>query len=260
MRDFTIDTYKNLLSNLISSGYKFQTYSDFIKNTLPSKIIVLRHDVDLLPYNSLRTAEIEAELGIKGTYYFRAVTESWNEDVIRRICELGHEIGYHYESLTTCNGNVDDAYIDFCSNLKSLRNLTNVNTICMHGSPRSPYDSKDLWKKYSYKDLGLIGEPYFDTDFSTTFYLTDTGRRWDGYKVSVRDKIEKYQDEWIAKGLTFHSSNDIIVAAQNNILPERIMITVHPQRWNPFGQKWIKEDIMQNIKNIIKSLVIKFRD
>ena len=25
-------------------------------------------------------------------------------------------------------------------------------------------------------------------------YLTDTGRRWDGYKVSVRDKIEGYQE------------------------------------------------------------------
>lgn len=258
--DFTINTYFNLLSQLIDKGYKFITYEKYCIEKHPNKFVILRHDVDLLPYNSLRIAEIEAELGVKGTYYFRAVPKSWNENVIRRISELGHEIGYHYECLTTCNGNVDEAYIDFCKNLKCLRKLTNVSTICMHGSPRSPYDSKDIWKKYSYKDLGLIGEPYFDTDFSTTFYLTDTGRRWDGFKVSVRDKIEKYQEEWIAKGLTFHSSKDIIAAAQNNNLPEQIMITMHPQRWNPFGQKWIIEAIMQNLKNIIKSLIIKFRD
>ncbi len=24
------------------------------------------------------------------------------------------------------------------------------------------YDSRDLWKNFNYKDLGLIGEPYFD--------------------------------------------------------------------------------------------------
>ena len=49
-----------------------------------------------------------------------------------------------------------------------------------------------------------------DTDFGTTLYLTDTGRRWDGYKVSVRDKIEGYQEEWNAKGWSFHSTDDII--------------------------------------------------
>lgn len=61
-------------------------------------------------------------------------------------------------------------------------------SICMHGSPMSPYDSRDLWKQYNYKDFGIIGKPYFDIDFSKVLYLTDTGRRWDGEKVSVRDK------------------------------------------------------------------------
>lgn len=135
--------------------------------------------------------------------------------------------------------------------------MTEVKTICMHGSPRSPFDSKDIWKKFSYRDLGIIGEPYFDTDFSKIFYLTDTGRRWDGYKVSVRDKIEKYQDEWIAKGLVFHSTNDIIKAIKDGNLPRQIMITVHPQRWNPIGIKWTKELILQNVKNLIKASIIK---
>lgn len=256
MRDFTIDKYKELLSNFISSGYKFLTYSEYLSCSPSAKVIVLRHDVDLLPHNSLRTAELEAELGVKGSYYFRAVPESWDENVIKKIAELGHEIGYHYESLTTSNGNVEEAYADFCKNLEALRKLTSVSTICMHGSPRSPYDSKDIWKKYSYRDLGIIGEPYFDTDFSKIFYLTDTGRRWDGYKVSVRDKIEHYQDEWIANGLTFHSSHDIITALYNNSLPKQIMITVHPQRWNPIGVMWIKEAIMQNLKNVVKRFLI----
>ncbi len=36
-----------------------------------------------------------------------------------------------------------------------------------------------MWKRYSYRDFGIIAEPYFDVDFGEVLYLTDTGRRWD---------------------------------------------------------------------------------
>jgi hypothetical protein len=240
--NFTLNKYSCLLQSL--KAYPFHS-------------LILRHDVDLLPQNSLRTAKMEAEMGLKGIYYFRAVPESWDEAVIKEIAALGHEIGYHYESLTTCNGDIDKAYEDFCQNLEALRKLVPVRSICMHGSPRSPYDSKDIWKKYDYHALGIENEPYLDTDFSKTFYLTDTGRRWDGYKVSVRDKIPQYQDEWTAKGLTFHSTDDVIEGLRSSRIPKDLMITVHPQRWNPFGFAWCKEMLLQNTKNIIKKAIIK---
>lgn len=240
--DFTIEKYTTLLEALKSCGFQSLT---------------LRHDVDLLPGNSLRTAKLEAKKELYGIYYFRAVPESWDERIISVIAGLGHEIGYHYESLTTCNGDVDAAYADFCKNLEALRKLVPVRSICMHGSPRSPWDSKDIWKKYDYKSLGIESEPYLDTDFSKTFYLTDTGRRWDGYKVSVRDKIPRYQDEWTAKGLTFHTTDDVIDGLRTGRIPKNFMITVHPQRWNPFGMTWCKEMVLQNAKNIVKRVIIK---
>lgn len=45
-----------------------------------------------------------------------------------------------------------------------------------------------MWEKYDYRELGIVGEPYLDVDFDEVFYLTDTGRRWDGERVSIRDK------------------------------------------------------------------------
>ena len=235
---------------------KYSTFLDYLK-AYGFYTLTLRHDVDLKPQNSLRTARIEAEKGMYGIYYFRAVPESWDENIIREIAALGHEVGYHYESLTTCDGDIDKAYEDFCKNLEALRKLVPVKSICMHGSPRSPYDSKDIWKKYDYKALGIESEPYLDTDFSKVFYLTDTGRRWDGYKMSVRDKIPQYQDEWTAKGLTFHSTEDVIDGLRKGIIPKDLMVTVHPQRWNPFGLAWFKELAFQNVKNIVKRLIIK---
>lgn len=244
MIDFTLDKYGQLLRAL--QAYGFESF-------------ILRHDVDLLPGNSLRTAKIEAEMGLYGVYYFRAVPGSWDAEIICEIASIGHEIGYHYESLTTCNGNIDAAYQDFCKNLEALRKLTSVNSICMHGSPRSRYDSKDIWKKYDYHALGIESEPYLDTDFSKVFYLTDTGRRWDGYKVSVRDKIPQYQDEWTARGLTFHTTDDVIDGLRRSVIPKDLMVTVHPQRWNPFGVAWCKEMVLQNMKNVIKRALVSVK-
>lgn len=261
--DFTLKTYRLLLETLINNGYRFQTFKDYLEKPNEGKTIILRHDVDLKPQNSLATAKIEHELGITASYYFRAVPESWDETIMKEIASLNHEIGYHYESLTTTNGDIDKAYEDFVLNLNKLKslNLNTLNssnpylTICMHGSPRSPFDSKDIWKKYSYKELNIIGEPYFDMDFSKAFYLTDTGRRWDGYNVSVRDKIPVYQDEWIKKGSVYHSTKDIINALQENRLPPVIMITTHPQRWTDNKKIWLKELVIQNVKNVVKFFI-----
>ena len=258
--DFTLTKYKQLLSTLQQRGFSFQTFEQFLKDPA-SKSIVLRHDVDLLPYNSLAFAKIQAERGIKGSYFFRAVPGSWNEKVIKEIAGLGHEIGYHYENLTTCNGDIDSAYEDFKTHLKNLRKLAPVSTICMHGSPGSKWDSKDMWEKYSYRDLEIIGEPYFDVDFDNIFYLTDTGRRWDGWKTSLRDKVPQ-QEQWIKEGLVFHSTQDIINFMKNGKVlsrvevPDKIMFTFHPQRWNDMALPWVKEFVLQNVKNQVKRVLV----
>lgn len=255
--DFTRRKYIQLLQQLKDNGYAFITYTDYCSGQFPLRFVILRHDVDLKPANSLAVAQDEKDLGAKAVYYFRAVPESWDENIIREISNMGHEVGYHYESLTTCNGDVHRAYSDFNKNLEALRRLVPVSTICMHGSPRSPYDSKDIWKTYDYKELSILGEPYLSTDFSKMLYLTDTGRQWDGYKVSVRDKIEKFQDEWDAKGWVFHSTDDIIKALEEDKLPNQLMITTHPQRWYDFGLGWMKELLMQNLKNVVKAAIVR---
>ncbi len=70
-----------------------------------------------------------------------------------------------------------------------FRKIVPVKTICMHGSPLSKYDNKELWEKYDYRDYGIIGEPYFDINFNEVFYLSDTGRSWNNSDANVRDKV-----------------------------------------------------------------------
>jgi len=279
-KDFTVSCYKDLLRALITEGYKFQTYHDFTEHP-EEKVILLRHDVDARKEHSLLFAKIQHEMGIVGTYYFRMVPESFGKQVIREIASMGHEIGYHYEDMDFAKGDVDKAYELAKKHLAQLREVAKIKTICMHGSPRSPYDNKEVWKKYDYRVLGIISEPYFDLDFSKVLYLTDTGRRWDGEKVSIRDKVtvsgrvgdgpscakasedrESGSEETskpLSKKYSFRSTEDIIEACNAGKLPNQIMMNFHPQRWTDDPLKWTQELVWQNVKNVVKRGLVKFR-
>lgn len=256
MKDFTLHMYRTLLETLQQQGYELISYSDYCHRKAAGRFAILRHDVDARPENSLLTAQIEHSIGARATYYFRVGQESNRPEIIRAIAHLGHEIGYHYEDLALCNGDVVKAYEHFCTWLDYFRRYYAVETICMHGAPTNQYDGRTLWQHYDYKALGLVGEPYLDTDFNDLLYLTDTGRCWDGYKVSVRDKIPDHQDRWNAQGLSFHTTPQILAALREDRLPEHIMFTVHPQRWTNSSLQWWTERISQSIKNIIKLLWI----
>ena len=271
--DFTIKKYKQLLKNLLDLKYSFQSFNYFIEN--PKEIvIILRHDVDKIPENSLRFAQIQYKLGIKGSYYFRIVKQSFDEKIIKQIADLGHEIGYHYENLSFASQKMKNeklkikneeefqevfykaAIDDFRLNLEKFRKLYPVKTICMHGSPLSKYDNRKLWSKYDYRDFGIVGEPYFDIDFSEVLYLTDTGRRWDG--VSLRDKVNIESKVQKAK-CKIRKTSDIIKAAEEGLLPDKIMLTIHPQRWTNNPVLWTKELVWQNVKNTVKRIVVRSR-
>ena len=260
--DFTIEKYRELLERLKKHNH-----------------FSLRHDVDLRPEYALRVAEREREAGVQATYYFRTIHFDSHADVITRIHAMGHRIGYHYECLTTTHGDIKEAYNDFCTNLKRLRRLAPVTTACAHGSPRSPWNSQSMWETTRLEDnetsrlvgradgtprdihaLGIEYEPMLDTDFSKTLYLTDTGRRWNGYRVSVRDKVPQYQEQWEKEGLVFHSTDDIIHALNDLTHPIHrydLLINTHPQRWMPFGARWMAEAGIQWGKNIAKRLIVK---
>ncbi len=259
MKDFSLKIYRQLLETFKSAGYVVMSFEQYCDGRRADKMLVLRHDVDLKAENSLETAKIENELGMMASYYFRVVAESNKPKLIREIVNLGHEVGYHYEDMSLCGGDERRAIEHFETWLNYFRGFYPVKTICMHGAPISKYDSKDIWKFADYREFGLIGEPYFDTDFAEMFYITDTGRCWDGYKVSVRDKIPEHQDKWVERAWVYHSTNDIIRAVKNGSFPKKLMMTTHPQRWTDNVVGWWKEFVLQNIKNVVKRIKLSLK-
>ena len=125
----------------------------------------------------------------------------------------------------------------------------------MHGRAFSKWDNRLLWKEFNYRDYDIIGEPYFDIDFSKVLYLTDSDRKWNS-KTRIFDK-EFNTDK---KNKSFNSTNEIIKAAKEGRLPDKIMMTFHPQRWHDSVIPWMKELVMQSAKNQVKRVLLRMRD
>lgn len=284
MRDFTERALIDLLREIVKVKNRAITFEEYVLDKeKKGEVLILRHDVDKKPGRAMRIAEMENEMGIRGTFYFRATMNEFPKKEIAAIARLNHEVGYHYEDLDVARGDMKKAMKSFKDNLEKLRQLAQVKTVCMHGSPLSRYDNRDLWKKFDYHDLGIIGEPYFDVDFSKVIYLTDTGRKWDGSRASIRDRVDGREEEdrrqkvedsrgeedgrqktevrkdKAKKRPRLHSTQDIINALRNNELPDQIMLTIHPQRWTDEWGPWVWELVSQKVKNVVKYFIVKSR-
>jgi len=250
MRDFTIKLYKQLLISLLKNNYQILTFEEFCKGKRAEKFVILRHDVDEMADNALKTAQIEHSLGISATYNFRIVKQSNKPHIIKQIADFGHEIGYHYEDLASANGNFEKAIETFRKNLEYFRKFYPVKTCCMHGSSTSKFDNRDLWTYYCLDNEKLIGEPYLSIDFNKIYYISDTGYCWDGFKTAVRDVVTSPFTN------TYHHTSEIIKDIESNKFPPQAMLLAHTL-WTDNLLKWtgifLREKLRNQIKNISKN-------
>lgn len=255
-RDFTVGRYRELLLALLHSGYtSWCPFDQSERENSPGgkSLVMLRHDVDKPSRMTSVLAALENHLGLRAVYYFRSGPHGFDAEAIGRISSLGHAIGYHYETLCKSRGDFPQAIELFRKELSELRRVAPVATACMHGSPLSRWDNRRLWERYDYRELGIRFDPYFDLDFNQVLYLTDTGRRWNGQAVSLRDKVSSgFQ-------LNMKTTADIISALDRGKLPDQMMINSHPHRWDGRPAPWLRELLWQNVKNVGKRVLGRLR-
>lgn len=221
-RDFTSHKFLRLCE-AISGAYPTVTMAEYMENQHPNRFILMRHDVDRIPERALGIARIEQELGIRSTYYFRTIKSVFKSEIISQIKDMGHEIGYHYETLSEANGDHEKALDLFRSNLEKIREICEVKTVCMHGRPLSKYDNRELWKTHDFRDFGITGEAYLSIGNDLN-YLSDTGRTW-GSKNSIRDSIPGKTDQVFAE-----TTDELIELIERREL-NNLYILTHPERW-----------------------------
>jgi hypothetical protein len=262
-RDFTLIKYRNLLETIIKSNYIATTVYKYIISK-PERCIILRHDVDRAIKKSFEMARLESDYGIKSTYYFRYNEDTFKPDIIRKIFDMGHEIGYHYEVIDKAGCNFEKSFEIFQKEIEEFRLITDVNTVCMHGNPLSPWSNLGIWNRYDFEDFGIIGEPYISIDYKKVLYYTDTGRTWSDpkvlkkYFIDNKDFIDRSGINGKFKPENIFSTDDIIRLIESKKFPQICLLT-HPNRWCDGCLTWANELVFQKIKNTGKVGIILYR-
>ena len=253
MHDFTLEKYGDLCDALLNCGYSILTVHDYLTKCQDRQYpipncAIMRHDVDRKINNALRMAKLEHAREISSTYYFR-YPYTFKPEIVNQIHDFGHEIGYHYEVLAKAKGNYKKAMHLFEQEIQAMRDFYEISTICMHGSPLSRFDNRDLWKYYDFKDFGIVGEAYLSMAGKDIHYFTDTGRNWGG-KHSVRDAMPG------AGGIPPSiATTDDLTRWIGSAGGEGLYLTVHPERWAASSGSWVLGFLIDLSVNVGKRLL-----
>jgi hypothetical protein len=230
MRDFSLGMLKELLAAFKDTGYTVVPFERYWaeRESIDAKenVVLLRHDVDRLPATALATARAENETGIRGTYFFRVKPWTFKREIIEAIAGLGHEIGYHYETLADARGDFARAKTLFEECLGRLREIYPVVSASMHSRPLSKWDNRSFWDRYPLSGFGLLGESYRSIDHHRYLYVADSGRNWNADRNVVWDSVEGGALPRIDNG-----TRGLIREIRTGSSIRRTQLLIHPNRW-----------------------------
>ena len=247
-RDFTLAKYEELCRALAEAGHAGMSVGDYLARPpaeRPERLVLLRHDVESSPAQALRMAQVEHRCGFVATYFFRTKRTVFDPQAIQRIASLGHEIGYHYETLTRAFGDVPKALRLFADDLTRLRRHAPVRVASMHGSPLLPWDNRAIWERARPADFGLLGEAYRDIDYADVCYYSDTGRTWHPTRYNVRDHAA-------AAPQHVADTTDDLIGLLRTRRVARLCLVTHPERWSATSFSWLLRVVRDGLENRVK--------
>ena len=250
--DFSLTVYRKLLNAIKETGWRVFSVNDFFKTSQKgAPFFIMRHDVDRRPENALAMAHVEVTLGVRSTYYFRVTRGVFQEVIIRRISEMGHEIGYHYEVMDKAHGDPRRAKQIFLSELNRLRSLAKVTTACMHGNPLSRRDNREFWRYHTLAQFDLLGEAYISVNEQDLFYATDTGRGWNRSSYNLKDHFPRGRLQSLP---AVPSTRDLIHMIEKREY-EHLYLLTHPNRWSRTRGQWVRQWAEDACLNTMKAFL-----
>jgi hypothetical protein len=195
--DFTLAAFETFCRNI--AAVPVFTLDGYLSQATPPipPFVILRVDVDYREAHAVQLARIAAAYNLRGSFYFRCHQGDFALEAMHRIAALGHEVGYHFETLDTCRGDFDAASDRFLQHVARLRQAGfDVRTAAAHGSqPTAPGYRSNLDLLAQRPDLlkhaGLSGETTVSIDFERVTYVSDARWCWqfyDHYRPGVKGK------------------------------------------------------------------------
>lgn len=200
---FNLENYRALLQGALESRYQFR---DFSEKDSPSPVCLLRHDIDADLNAALEMAKVEAELGIKATYFLMTRSPLYNllsrhsSRCVEAIKGLGHAIALHFDQGFMISSSRIANQIDFEAEMLERLFDVEVTVISFH----QPNESV------------LQG-------------AVDTGRRLNTYNKHQFNGFEYYSDS--NRVFPLREKGTRAKEIFSALAPKNIQLLIHPIWW-----------------------------
>jgi hypothetical protein len=251
-----LEAYRDLLEAAIAAGYRIisiERYWQLVKDgTLDraERFLILRHDIDTDPKTAALMWQIECDLGVHGSYYFRLGTLDLS--LMGRIAESGSSVSYHYEELATIAKrsrprNVDEAVrlipearALFRQNLARLRSLTGLpmTVVASHGD--------FVNRRLGVRNTAILADETF---------RREVGIGLETYDQDFLDSVTSYHRDTPFPGFWMHGHPRDAVARSEPI----IYMLVHPKPWQVNRVVNARDDVIRIREGLSYTLLSMFR-
>lgn len=154
------DEFRLLLREAINKGYETYTIQDFFKIIQNmgvikegKKYLILRHDIDTDIVTAKILWQIEQELHINGSFYFRLST--LDVPFMQKIAKAGGEASYHYEELATVTKKKGPSKNEIEKNLPYIREIFKKNLYCLRRKTDLPMKTVASHGDFVHRRLGI---------------------------------------------------------------------------------------------------------
>jgi hypothetical protein len=173
--DFTLKHYKKIIKTL-KEKHTFMSFTNFEKQ---KNFVLKRHDVDFTLENALDLAIIESELGVTSTYFlmlhceFYNLLEKKNIEIVKKISNMGHEIGLHFDAQFYDISDDEDLNDKISLEKRVLENFLEIKIEVFSFHNTTPFTMS--CQNYSYGNLINTYSSYFQENLG---YCSDSNGYW----------------------------------------------------------------------------------
>lgn len=237
-----VKEYKNVLSEVLSEGYEIIGVGDYYHRICTHgmakshKILVNRHDIDTDPGTARRMFEIERELGVGSTFYFRLTT--LDISLMRHISEYGGEVGYHFEEVASyAKRNNIKTKAGIMARIEEIREEFKVNFRHIESRLGHPISNVASHGDFANRALGVTN--HLVTDCNKI--REELGIELEAYDEVLLSSFDIYiADRPPPVGFAPKGPIDAILAGH-----KKICMLTHPRQWHASWRDNTRENILR---------------
>jgi len=239
--------YRHLLETALAAGYQIASIERYWRLVNDGALnperryLVLRHDIDTDPQTAALMWQIERDLHVEGSYFFRLGT--LDRGLMQQIADAGSRVSYHYEELATVAKRVRPSDADaarklipeaqelFARNIERLRSMTGLpmDVVASHGD--------FVNRKLGIKNTAILADPGFRSSL---------GIALETYDQVFLDTVSSYHRDMPYPHFWMEGDPRAAIARGEPI----IYILIHPKPWRVHRSANARDDVTRLLEGL----------